>query len=244
MTQSRLRVTVVDDHSLFAETLAIALRARDVEACTVVPNPSSTTFAQLGREIVKTQPHLVMLDLDLGIPGDGMRLLSGLSGGGIAVVVVTGSVDRVHQGEALANGARAVIEKSARFADIVEAVDRVRNRLPVMPRAERDELLASYRRATESTREFRRRFAAMTRREAEVLGQLMSGKQVSEIARVRFVSEATVRTQVKSILAKLGVNSQLTAVGLAHKLGWQPPSDDSASASGEFGTGSTLSATG
>jgi DNA-binding NarL/FixJ family response regulator len=245
MTASRLRVTVVDDHSLFAETLAIALRAREVEVCTVVPEPSTTTFAQLGRAIVKTQPHLVMLDLDLGIPGDGMRLLSGLATGGVAVVVVTGSADRVHQGEALANGARAVVEKSARFVDILDVVDRVRNRLPVMSRTERDELLATYRRATESTREFRRRFAAMTRREAEVLGQLMAGKQVSEIARMRFVSESTVRTQVKSILAKLGVNSQLTAVGLAHKLAWQPPSDDSnGDASGTFGSGSTLSAAG
>jgi two-component system, NarL family, nitrate/nitrite response regulator NarL len=226
MSPSRLRVTVVDDHSLFAESLAIALRAREVDACTVVPDPSSTTFAQLGRAIVKTQPHLVLLDLDLGIPGDGMRLLSSLSGGGISVVVVTGSADRARQGEALANGALAVIEKCKRFADILEAVERVRNRLPVMTRSEREELLGVYRSATESTHEFRRRFAAMTRREAEVLGQLMSGKQVSEIARLRFVSESTVRTQVKSILAKLGVNSQLTAVGLAHQLGWQPPSDD------------------
>jgi DNA-binding NarL/FixJ family response regulator len=245
VSQSRLRVTVVDDHSLFAETLAIALRAREVEACTVVPDPASTTFAQLGRAIVKTQPHLVLLDLDLGIPGDGMRLLSGLSGGGISVVIVTGSSDRVHQGEALANGARAVIEKSAPFNDIVEAVDRVRNRLPVMPRQERDELLRAYRKATESTRELRRRFATMTRREAEVLGQLMSGKQVSEIARLRFVSESTVRTQVKSILAKLGVNSQLTAVGLAHQLAWQPPTDErDSTSSDDFGDGSALSAAG
>lgn len=231
MSQSRLRVTVVDDHSLFAESLAIALRARDVEARTVVPDPSST-FAQLGRAIVKTQPHLVLLDLDLGIPGDGMRLLSGLSEGGISVVIVTGSGDRVHQGEALANGARAVIEKSAPFADILEAVDRVRNRLPVMTRRERDELVGAYRRATKSTRELRRRFATMTRRESEVLGELMSGKQVNEIARLRFVSESTVRTQVKSILAKLGVNSQLTAVGLAHQLAWQPPSEEHDGAAG------------
>ena len=115
-----------------------------------------------------------------------------------------------------------------------------------MPRAERDELLSAYRRATESTREFRRRFAAMTRREAEVLGQLMAGKQVSEIARMRFVSESTVRTQVKSILAKLGVNSQLTAVGLAHKLSWQPPADDQegGTSTGGFDGGSALSAAG
>jgi DNA-binding NarL/FixJ family response regulator len=224
-SQPRLRVTVVDDHSLFAESLAIALHARDIDARVVVPDPSAT-FAQVGRTIVKTQPQLVLLDLDLGVAGDGMRLVSGLSGGGISVVIVTGSADRVHQGEALANGARAVIEKSAPFAEIVEAVERVRNRLPVMTRHDRDQLLGAYREAEESSRDLRRKFASMTRREAEVLGQLMAGHQVSEIARLRFVSESTVRTQVKSILAKLGVSSQLTAVGLAHQLRWQPPADE------------------
>ena len=37
------------------------------------------------------------------------------------------------------------------------------------------------------------------------------------------MAEATVRTQVKSILAKLEVTSQLAAVGLAHRVGWKPP---------------------
>ena len=69
----------------------------------------------------------------------------------------------------------------------------------------------------------RERFDQITRREAEVLDLLMGGHQVSEIARTRVVSESTVRTQVKSILAKLQVSSQLTAVGLAHQVGWKPP---------------------
>jgi DNA-binding NarL/FixJ family response regulator len=60
-------------------------------------------------------------------------------------------------------------------------------------------------------------------REAEVLGELMLGHRVSEIARTRRVSESTVRTQVKAILAKLQVTSQITAVGLAHQIRWEPP---------------------
>jgi len=227
VSRSRLRVTVVDDHSLFAESLAIALRTRDIEARTVVPNRSwTTTLSQLERAILDTQPHLVLLDLDLGIPGDGMRLLSTLSSAGSTVVIVTGSADRVHQGEALARGACAVIEKSASFADILATVERARNRLPVMPRRERDELVSAYRESTESHRELCRRFESMTRREAEVLGQLMAGKRVTEIARARVVSESTVRTQVKAVLAKLEVSSQLTAVGLAHQIGWHPLVDD------------------
>ena len=55
-----------------------------------------------------------------------------------------------------------------------------------------------------------------------MLRQLMQGHQVREIARLNVVSEATVRTQVKSILAKLEVSSQLAAVGLAHEAGWRP----------------------
>ena len=51
----------------------------------------------------------------------------------------------------------------------------------------------------------------------------MQGRTVREIANLSVVSEATVRTQVKSILAKLEVSSQLAAVGLAHSVGWRGP---------------------
>lgn len=50
----------------------------------------------------------------------------------------------------------------------------------------------------------------------------MAGRTVREIAIDGVVSEATVRTQVKAILAKLEVTSQLAAVGLAHRVGWRP----------------------
>jgi two-component system, NarL family, nitrate/nitrite response regulator NarL len=226
MSALHARVTVVDDHSLFAESLVIALRAEGVDARCVVPDTSTPTFAQLGRAVLQTHPQIVLLDLDLGAAGDGMALVSALASGGISVVVVTGSSDRVRRGEALVNGARAVISKSAPFGQIVDTVTRIRNGLPVTSRQERDELLDTYRQAASAQRELRRRFDLITRREAEVLGQLMAGKQVSEIARTRFVSESTVRTQVKSILAKLQVNSQLTAVGLAHRIGWRPPQDE------------------
>jgi DNA-binding NarL/FixJ family response regulator len=61
----------------------------------------------------------------------------------------------------------------------------------------------------------------LTPRERQVLGRLIEGNSVRDIARANVVSEATVRTQVKSILGKLEVSSQLAAVGLAHQVGWQ-----------------------
>jgi hypothetical protein len=52
--------------------------------------------------------------------------------------------------------------------------------------------------------------------------------QVRDIARVGVVSEATVRSQVKMILAKLDLTSQLAAVGAAHMVGWRSPGAESA----------------
>jgi len=222
VTGTGYRVVVVDDHSLFAESLAIALRATGVSAQSVVPRDEMTA-ARLTREIRHAHPDLVLLDLALGCGVEGTSLVSSLTGFGMAVVLVTGSGDRSRHGEALAAGAVAVVHKSLPFATIVATVSRIRAGLPVMSREARGELVAAHREAQATEHDVRLRFEQITRREAEVLGLLMAGKQVSDIARTRVVSESTVRTQVKSILAKLQVSSQLSAVGLAHEVGWQPP---------------------
>ena len=60
-------------------------------------------------------------------------------------------------------------------------------------------------------------------RESQVLAELVAGRQVRQIAAEGSVSEATVRTQVKSVLSKLGVGSQLAAVSMAHRAGWRGP---------------------
>jgi two-component system, NarL family, nitrate/nitrite response regulator NarL len=216
------RVVVVDDHSLFAESMVIALRATGVAAQCVVPRDEMSA-GRLVREVRQARPDLVLIDLALGCGVEGTSLVSSLTDFGVAVVLVTGSGDRSRHGEALSAGAVGVIHKSLPFASIVETVSRIRAGLPVMSRETRAELVSTHRDAMASQHEVRQRFQQITRREAEVLGLLMAGKQVSDIARTRVVSESTVRTQVKSILAKLQVSSQLSAVGLAHEVGWQPP---------------------
>jgi two-component system nitrate/nitrite response regulator NarL len=220
------RVMVVDDHSLFAESLVIALRATGVAAQCVVPRDEMTA-GRLVRDVRQAHPDLVLLDLALGCGVEGTQLISSLTDFGVAVALVTGSDDRARHGEALAAGAVGVIHKSMPFSTIVETVSRIRAGLPVMSRETRAELVSTHRAATASQHEVRKRFQLITKREAEVLGLLMAGKQVVEIARTRVVSESTVRTQVKSILAKLQVSSQLSAVGLAHEVSWQPPTPHS-----------------
>jgi DNA-binding NarL/FixJ family response regulator len=231
MSAAGCRVAVVDDHALLAEALVIALRGQEVDAHCIAPSKDDDRQS-LERAVLDTDPNVAVLDLDLGSAGDGMALVAGLNKRGIAVVVLTGSVDRTTHGEALAQGASAVLSKSVPFSEIVAAIRLVSEGRPVMLPEEQKTLIADWRKVAASRRDLRRRFSLITRREAEVLGLLMDGRHVNEIARLRFVSESTVRTQVKSILAKLEVSSQLTAVGLAHQLGWRPPNGDAKAAIG------------
>ena len=53
-----------------------------------------------------------------------------------------------------------------------------------------------------------------------MLHALAAGHSVGCIATAWFVSEATVRSQVRAILTKLGVSSQLEAVAAAHRQQW------------------------
>jgi two-component system nitrate/nitrite response regulator NarL len=220
------RVAVVDDHVLFAEAVVVALANRGYDAWCVDPLANAPSTAGLAARILEGKPDVVLLDLDLGDGSDGTDLLARLSDRSPDVVVVTGNSDPVQIGAALAAGAKTVISKSLPLEQILDTLMRLRDGLPAMSKQERDRLLARGREAGELDREIKARFELLTTREGEVLGQLMVGRQVSEIARRSFVSESTVRTQVKSVLSKLQVNSQLTAVGLAYRASWRAPAND------------------
>jgi two-component system, NarL family, nitrate/nitrite response regulator NarL len=210
-------VLVIEDHALFAETLAIALRLEGYD----VRRPTLRRDLDLLALANRMRPRLALLDLDLGEFGDGTELIAPLARGGTDVVVVTASADRAEWGGCLHRGARTVLNKNAPLESMTTTVRRLFLGLPVISRREREALLEEWRRGRQADDVLRDRFARLTHRERQVLGELVEGRGVHEIAASDVVSEATVRTQVKSILAKLEVSSQLAAVGLAHRMGWR-----------------------
>jgi DNA-binding NarL/FixJ family response regulator len=223
--RSSVRVVIVDDHVLFAESLGLALSVEGYDARRISVPMEQRAPGALVSAVTRLRPRVVLLDLDLGGFGDGGRLITPLARSGANVVVVTASVDRGRWGEAVRYGARKVLPKSRPLNEILAAVRRISQGLPVMSREEREELLAYWHDERAERQQALSLFEALTVRERQVLGHLMRGRNVREIAAAGVVSEATVRTQVKSILAKLGVTSQLAAVGLAHSIDWRPPAD-------------------
>jgi DNA-binding NarL/FixJ family response regulator len=222
-SRSQLRILIVEDHMLFAESLELVLSVEGYDVRRINVPDNSASPGTLLSSLVRLRPRIVLLDLDLGRFGDGARLIAPLAKAGINVVVVTASADRGRWGEAIRCGARTVLSKAQPLSNILATVRRINEGLPVMTHEEREDLLRTWHQQRSELQELLGKLALLTARESQVLGRLMQGRTVHDIATLSVVSEATVRTQVKSILAKLEVSSQLAAVGLAHQVGWRPP---------------------
>ncbi|GAA1507369.1 helix-turn-helix transcriptional regulator [Nocardioides humi] len=212
----------MEDHVLFSESLELALDLEGHDALSVSPTAFTSTQALLSR-VLRLRPGLVLLDLDLGALGDGRRLIPSLVEAGAQVIVVTAATDRARWGECLALGARRVLPKSGSLNEILATIRRIDQGLPVLDAGERETLIGLARQQSREQAEIRERLERLSPREGEVLGRLMLGETVREVAAHFVVSDATVRTQVKAILAKLAVSSQIAAVGLANRVDWRPP---------------------
>ena len=210
------RLLLVDDHRLLVDTMQMSL-AKAGFAVSVAP---CDTFAEVLAEAAAVRPTLVVLDLDLSGAGVGYDLIGPLRELGAEVLVLTGTTDRMELARCLEAGALGVASKAAGFASVLDQVSRAARGESVTPVTVRTQLLAdlaAHRRATD-----RRMapFEALSARERDVLRQICEGKQAAAVAKDSYVSLATVRTQIRSILMKLDVTSQVAAVALARQNDW------------------------
>jgi DNA-binding NarL/FixJ family response regulator len=210
---------IVDDHELLAESLAWALRAEDFEVAVVAPSSADAILEAAD----KLEPEVVLLDLDLGRPmGTSLPLIAPLRERGTLVVVVTGVTDRVRLAECLEAGAAGLLPKATPFDDLVNAIGEVLELGTLITPHRRSDMLLELRAQRAERRRELEPFTRLTPREQDVLKALMEGVPADAIARSSYVSLATVRSQIRAVLSKLEVNSQLAAVAKARQSGWPP----------------------
>jgi DNA-binding NarL/FixJ family response regulator len=212
------RVLLVEDHELLAQSVGFALSHEGH----VVQASRLTSLSDVVREAEAVRPHVVLLDLDLGdTVGDGVALVQPLSALGARVLVVTGSTEQHRLGHCLEEGAAGVMSKRAPLDDLLRAVHATAEGRAPMPEGERLRLLKALREWRASQTERFAPFERLTPRERQVLAGLLEGRSAEVIAKEAVVSETTVRTQIRGVLTKLGVSSQLAAVALARRADWQ-----------------------
>jgi len=216
--QDGVAVLVVEDHALLAQSLVIALNAEGCRAEVAELIDS----ASLLEHVRATRPGVVLLDLDLGVLGNGVDLVQPLTELGARVLVVSGTTDRRRLAETVERGAVGFLSKTVHFEQLMSTVLDVVAQRPVLSTEVRYELMAELRRARAARSKDLAPFATLTPRERLVLSALAQGQRAETIAAEAVVSEATVRSQIRSVLAKLGVKSQLEAVALAWTVGWFP----------------------
>lgn len=115
-------------------------------------------------------------------------------------------------GALLEAGAAAVLAADADSDMIEGALQDAADGRPGHSPAEIEGLLAQWHLMRDERDRMRRLVASLTMREHEVLDLLYDGATVTEIAACFGVAQATVRSQVKAILRKFEVGSQLAAV--------------------------------
>jgi len=235
MASGTQRVVIVDDHPLLAFGLQAQLQQTGLEVDVIDPaqDPDAQSAAAAANDlaadlvsrIVADDAELVVVDLDLPFEQGGLGLTSALVARNQRVVVLTGSTDRTLWARCLENGAIAVLTKDEPLEMLIAEINKLVVGEPVKPH-QRFELVGEYRRLEAERAARLRGFEQLSEREAQVLTGLMAGLSPASLAERDYVSVQTIRTQIKSVLSKLGVNSQLAAVARAYESGWDPDEED------------------
>jgi DNA-binding NarL/FixJ family response regulator len=205
-----IRIVVADDHPVVRDGVASTLSATD--GLEVVGQAASGPEAV--DLVVALQPDVVVMDLRMP-GGDGVEAVRELRRRGSAtrVLVLTTydtDADIVRAVEAGATGYLLKDTPLPQLADAVRAAARGETVLapPVAAR------LVSRMRAPA--------VEAPTARELEVLAGVARGLTNAEIGRELFIGEATVKTHLLRVFAKLGVDDRTRAVMVAVERGLLP----------------------
>lgn len=212
---SRLRIILVDDHTLFRKGLAELLESEGaVNVVAITGNP-----AEVAALLDAHQPDVLILDLNIG-GIDGIQVMQQLRGNGFnpPVLILTVSEAEEDMARALRNGAKGYLLKSMEPDEVVDAIIRAARGETVVAPGMTAKLVRMLDNKGSSSASL---LESLTQREREILSHLAKGESNKAIARQLDISYDTVKLHVRHILAKLNLSSRVEAAVFAveHKLG-------------------------
>jgi DNA-binding NarL/FixJ family response regulator len=197
-----VRILLCDDHAVVrAGLLALMGSEADIE---VVGEAGS------GEEAVamaaKLKPDVVLMDLQLGAGIDGVEATRRIASPDVHVLVLTTYDTDADITRAIEAGATGYLLKAERPEELFAAIRAAAQGRTALSAPVASRVMDRMRGAAGPS---------LTDRERDILGQLAHGLGNREIARALFISEATVKTHLGRIYAKLGVDTRSGAVAVA-----------------------------
>lgn len=207
-----IRVLVADDHAGFRFGLSTLLGA--LEDVTVVGEAATGDEAVV--QAARTHPDVVVMDLQMAGPADGVEATARLveQSPHIAVLVMTMSTEDSAVGGALRAGARGYLVKGAARDEVERAIHTVAAGGLVVGASMAGRAGALLRGEREVDP-----LAALSAREREVLDLMARGRDNAQIARHLSLSPKTVRNVVSSIFTKLRTSDRVQVVLQAREAG-------------------------
>lgn len=205
-----IRVVLVDDHRsvLWGLTKLIQSGAPRMEVAQAV-----TCSADALAAVEKYQPHIVLLDLDLGRE-QGFPLISKICSLGPKVLILTGMVDPEMQQHAMIAGASGFICKSEPAEVIIQAVQQVHKGELWLDRNSTAKIFDVFRNKAHSTGSDAHRNSTLTLGERKIIAAVAAHKSNPNkyIAHELNISGHTLRNHLASIYSKLGIHRRLDLV--------------------------------
>jgi DNA-binding NarL/FixJ family response regulator len=214
-----ITVLLVEDHLILAESFGALLKRDPLIEVVGIASTASEAVTLARRH----EPDIVLMDVRLP---DGSGVEAAITIRSItkrtAFIFLTAYDSVEALGQAVEAGAAAFLPKSEASETVVEAIKRVAAGEMLIEPGKIQHALAWHRARRHQERERQAALAALTRRELEVLRLLADGENTPTIAAALHISSLTVKTHIRSLLAKLDAHSQLQAVAKAQTLGIVP----------------------
>lgn len=206
-----IRVLIADDHPPTRAGIARALEGRGFVVCAEAHDARTAVEAALAH-----RPDAALMDIHM--PGNGIAAAAEITSRlpDVAVIMLTVSRNDADLFDALRAGAQGYLIKDINPDRLPDAILGVLAGEAAMPRALVAQLIEEFRERGRRKRLFlfQRQGIDLTSREWEVLHLMQEGLSTAEIGARLFITQATVRTHVASILRKLHASSREDVLSL------------------------------
>jgi len=217
---------VLDPHPIWLDAVEMVL-ARI--GATVILKTSSATDALAAIE--NSHPRLLTLELD-SLPGepDGFEVIrrARTTTPNLRAIVLSAHHDTAHIDAALAAGAAAYVLKTAHPDDVASAVRQAFDHSVYLAGGPRPIAAAPH----DARRTAKESPGGLTRRELEILRLVAEGHSNSQLARMLWVTEQTVKFHLSNVYRKLGVSNRTEASRWAQLNGLLPHQPEESSSTG------------